>query len=211
MWIKYFTITPIVGDLVCTGEGEKCISSALKTKGKLWHRPPCQEFTVHAQAPSVDCTECRATSSDFSELPGTDISGTHDDKKNVFLLFFLNVRTQDRAILKTKSSWMCKDWWQCYHYIFEIYSMLRKDRKSMYWGVAPCCADIIFFPKIKNLEDVFGVQQPLLSTRTQQGATISPVLPKGLVLNMFVFLCTLQRLLQIHQKGPFCVNRWSSP
>ena len=79
--------------------------------------------------------------------------------------------------------------------------MLRKDRKSMYWGVAPCCADIIFVPKIKNLEDVFGVQQPLLSTRSQQGATISPVLPKGLVLNMFVFLCTLQRLLQIHQKG----------
>ena len=68
--------------------GRKCISSALKTKGKLWHRPPCQELTVHAQAPSVDCTECRATSSDFSELPGTDISGTHDDKKNVFLLFF---------------------------------------------------------------------------------------------------------------------------
>ena len=70
--------------------------------------------------------------------------------------------------------------------------MLRKDRKSMYWGVAPCCADIIFVPKIKNLEDVFGVQQPLLSTKTQQGATISPVLPKGLVLNMFVFLCTLK-------------------
>ena len=55
--------------------GRKCISSALKTKGKLWHRPPCQELTVHAQAPSVDCTECRATSSDFSELPGIGISG----------------------------------------------------------------------------------------------------------------------------------------
>ena len=120
MWIKYFTITPTVEDLVCTGEGEKCISSALKTEGKLWHRPPCQELTVHAQAPSVDCTECRATSSDFSELPGIDISGPHDDKKNVFLLFFWNVRTQDRAILKTKSSWMCKDWWQCYHYIEKV-------------------------------------------------------------------------------------------
>ena len=79
--------------------------------------------------------------------------------------------------------------------------MLRKDRKSMYWGVAPCCADIIFVPKIKNLEDVFGVQQPLLSTRTQQGATISPVLPKGLVLNMFVFYALYNVYSKYTKKG----------
>ena len=132
MWIKYFTITPIVEDLVCTGEGEKCISSALKTKGKMWHRPPCQELTVHAQAPSVDCTERRAPSSDFSELPGIRISGPQfktaiSRRWKWFFVVFWNVRTQYQVILKSKLSWMCKDWWQCYHYIFEIYSMARKD------------------------------------------------------------------------------------
>ena len=181
--------------------GRKCISSALKTKGKLWHRPPCQEFTVHAQAPSVDCTECRATSSDFSELPGIDISGPHDDKKNVFLLFFfemLGLRIERSLKLNHPGCAKIGD------------NVIIISKKYVLGSRSLLCRHHIC-PKNKKSRGCFWRSTAFALSKNATGSDYLSSTPKGTCFEYVCFLCTLQRLLQIHQKGPFCVNRWSSP
>ena len=110
----------------------------------------------------------------------------HDDKTNVFLLFF--------EMSGLRNEWSIKLNYPKFAKIGDTIVIIISLRDIRCWEKTPkvCTGESLpvgqtsYLSQIKNLD---------------YGVTISPILPKGLVLNMFVYLCILQHLLQIQPKG----------